>query len=129
MKKSRQIAFDLDMSHRVVQKTIKLWQEIGDVAVDHKSTSRMGSRAMSGAEVEVSGCDLCIACCGLSRSQFLIALLERDPDLYLDEISEELESQHGIDVPLSTIWRTLTELGMSRKKVHFSLVQGLRNDS
>jgi hypothetical protein len=37
---------------------------------------------------------------------FMLALIERDPDLYLDEIQDELYSQHGVDVSLATIWRT-----------------------
>jgi transposase len=47
----------------------------------------------------------------------MLAILERDPDLYLDEIQDELYFQHGIEASLSTIWRTLRRLGLSMKKL------------
>lgn len=49
--------------------------------------------------------------------QFLLRLTERNPDIYLDEMQDQLRSQHGVIVGLSTIWDTLTELGLSRKRV------------
>lgn len=50
-------------------------------------------------------------------TQFMLALLEYNPDLYLDGIASELHYQHGIDASIPTVWRTLTVLGLSRKKV------------
>lgn len=47
----------------------------------------------------------------------MIAILDRDPELYLDEIQDELYEQHNVDVSLSTIYRTLKRLGYSSKKV------------
>jgi transposase len=46
----------------------------------------------------------------------MLGLLEHSPDIYLDEIQEELFAQHNIDISLSTICRTLKRLGMSSKK-------------
>ncbi|KAL6308744.1 hypothetical protein BKA93DRAFT_724678, partial [Sparassis latifolia] len=54
--------------------------------------------------------------------QFMLALLD-SPDIYLDEIQEELQTQHDIDVPLSTIWRTLTCLGISSKALSKSAAE------
>ncbi|KAF8500530.1 hypothetical protein JB92DRAFT_3124530 [Gautieria morchelliformis] len=65
------------MSLRVVQRTIKLWCDIGDVVTEPRWLS-CGPK-MSPTQIE-----------------FLLALLERSPDLYLDELVEELEVQHGI---------------------------------
>ena len=53
-------------------------------------------------------------------AQFLLALIERKPDIYLDEMQTKLQEQHGIIVGLSTIWEALTELGLTRKKVRIS---------
>jgi transposase len=53
--------------------------------------------------------------------QFMLALLDRDPDLYLDEIQQQLEDQHGVIVSLATVWRTLRRLGITSKKVTMSL--------
>ena len=49
--------------------------------------------------------------------QLMLALIERSPDIYLDEIQEELYEKNNIDVSLATIWRTLRRLGMSSKCV------------
>ena len=49
--------------------------------------------------------------------QFLLALVERKPDIYLDEMQSQLQQQHGLVVGISTIWETLVELGLTRKKV------------
>ena len=43
----------------------------------------------------------------------MIALLEHSPDLYLDEIQEQLFEMHDIDISLATITRTLKRLGYS----------------
>jgi len=66
------------------------------------------------------------------RVQFLLGLLERDPDLYLDEIASELHYQHGVNASIPTVWRTLTALGLSRKKVwvpvpHFDFFSNTAN--
>jgi arginine repressor len=53
--------------------------------------------------------------------QFIIALLEHSPDLYLDEIQEQLDEQHGIHVSLSTISRTLKRIGITSKKVSYNI--------
>jgi hypothetical protein len=47
----------------------------------------------------------------------MLALLERDPDLYLDEITSELHRQHGINASISAVWQTMAALGLRRKKV------------
>jgi hypothetical protein len=47
----------------------------------------------------------------------MLALLEHSPDLYLDEIQEQLIDQHDMDISLSTLWRTLKRLGISSKSV------------
>lgn len=47
----------------------------------------------------------------------MTALLEHSPDIYLDEIQEQLAEQHNISVSLASISRTLKRLGISSKKV------------
>jgi hypothetical protein len=47
----------------------------------------------------------------------MLGLLEHSPDLYLDEIQDHLDTQHGIDISLATISRTLKRLGFSSKKL------------
>jgi transposase len=52
-------------------------------------------------------------------SQFMLALLEHMPDLYLDEIQEQLHEQHDVSVSLAALSRILKRLGISSKKVLF----------
>jgi hypothetical protein len=47
----------------------------------------------------------------------MLGLLEHSPDLYLDEIQEQLLDQHDCDISLAAIWRTLKRLGIGSKKV------------
>lgn len=47
----------------------------------------------------------------------MLGLLEHSPDLYLDEIQEEMWAKHAINVSLSAVCRTLKRLGMTSKKV------------
>ena len=47
----------------------------------------------------------------------MLGLLERNPDLYLDEIASELHHQHGVNASISSVWQTMSALGLSRKKV------------
>src|SRR5258707_12933201 len=49
--------------------------------------------------------------------QFMLALISHSPDIYLDEIQDQLYEQHDIEISLSTIWGTLKRLGITSKKV------------
>ncbi|KAL9931997.1 hypothetical protein V8E36_009058 [Tilletia maclaganii] len=51
-----------------------------------------------------------------SQAQFVQELLQRRPDLYLDEIKDILGRTTGTHVSLATIHRTLTRRGISRKR-------------
>ncbi|KAF8593677.1 hypothetical protein BDV93DRAFT_460568, partial [Ceratobasidium sp. AG-I] len=39
------------------------------------------------------------------------------PDLFLDELQKELSESAGIDVSIATVWRTLSRLGITYKKL------------
>jgi len=47
----------------------------------------------------------------------MLALIERCPDIYLDEIAEELYNLHGVIVSTPTVYRAIKEAGMTHKKV------------
>jgi transposase len=47
----------------------------------------------------------------------MLALLEHSPDIYLDELQEQLEEQHNLKVSISTLSNTLKRLGITSKKV------------
>jgi hypothetical protein len=52
----------------------------------------------------------------LFTDQFMLALIEHSPDIYLDEIQEQLRDLHEVDVLVMTIWRMLKRLGIGPKK-------------
>lgn len=58
----------------------------------------------------------------LITDQFMLALIEHSPDIYLDEIQEQLRDLHEVDVSVMTIWRTLKRLGIGPKKVCSSIL-------
>ncbi|KAJ6516553.1 hypothetical protein C8R47DRAFT_954146, partial [Mycena vitilis] len=95
---STQISVLLDMPLRVVQRVRQVWSEIGEVARDRTRAGR--SPLMSRETVDM-----------------MLGLLEHSPDMYLDEIQDQLSVLHGLDVSLSTITRTLRRLGMTSKKL------------
>ncbi|KAJ7210187.1 hypothetical protein GGX14DRAFT_343181, partial [Mycena pura] len=107
------IAIELHMPLRVVQRVIKTWKEIGEVCRDRRYKGR--HPILSPEHIEARHTQAVSVV--LKRSQFLFALLDHSPDLYLDELQEALLSQHDLDVSLATISRTLHRLGMSRKKL------------
>ena len=54
--------------------------------------------------------------------QHLLRTLEATPDLFLDELCQDLELQTGKSVSASTIWRTLRRAGYTMKKVHHNIL-------
>jgi hypothetical protein len=52
-------------------------------------------------------------------AQFLLGTINKQPDLYLDELQEMLEVNCGRSVSCSTVWRVLRKGGLTLKKVNF----------
>jgi len=53
--------------------------------------------------------------------QFLLGVVQKTPDLYLDELKEMLMMSSGTEVSLTTVWRTLHRAGYTMKKVRTEL--------
>jgi transposase len=114
---STEISFNLDIPLRVVQRVKQTWNEIGEVCKDRTAMGR--APLMQPEHCEVSNHFTCLVVwlwltC---ESQFLLALLEHSPDIYLDELQGQLEEQHDIKVSVSTVSNTLKRLGITSKKV------------
>ncbi|KZV85451.1 hypothetical protein EXIGLDRAFT_577118, partial [Exidia glandulosa HHB12029] len=92
-----QICLSLDMTERSVQRILRFWRNLQAQIRDPKVLGR--PRIMNDTEM-----------------QFLLALIKHSPDLYLDEIAEELYYMHGIEPGLSTIHETLRFLGFGDLK-------------
>ena len=54
------------------------------------------------------------------RFKFILALLGRNLDMYLDEIAEQLMDQCNVSVSLSTVQRMLKLLGITTKRYVFA---------
>ncbi|KIJ10235.1 hypothetical protein PAXINDRAFT_157674 [Paxillus involutus ATCC 200175] len=97
-KNSTGITISLDMPIHVVQRVLKLYRDTSGI---------IKQRMQDGRPPLMSE----------SASEFMLALLEHSPDLYLDEIQEQLNSLHSLDVLIATIWRTLRRLGLTNKQL------------
>ncbi|KAJ7303475.1 hypothetical protein DFH08DRAFT_722169 [Mycena albidolilacea] len=92
------IAIQLNIPLCVVQRVITTWKEICEVARDRTYIGR--APMLSPVHIK-----------------FMLALLEHTPNMYLDEIQEQLYNQHDVDTSLATLSRTLSRLGISSKKL------------
>jgi transposase len=89
----------LEYSRRTFFRTLKLWREIGDV-VSAPSNIRGRPRVLDYDDL-----------------QYLLLLIEQNPDYFLDELLDLVETNRFISVHFSTILRTLERAGVSRKKL------------
>ena len=116
-KKITAIAIDLNISQRVVERTLELWRNTGDVIPEGLGLHGKRQKLMTPHEIEVYTSLVKLRCIPLTSPQFLVELVGRYPDLYIDEMQEHLLLQHGIVVGITTIWNALTEIGINHKKV------------
>ncbi|KAJ7306856.1 hypothetical protein DFH08DRAFT_720529, partial [Mycena albidolilacea] len=106
-KKPTAIANDLQMLLRIVQRVLILWKMTRAVCQVCKGLGR--------------GCLMCANHCDV----FIIALIECQPNIYLDEIQLQLIIMYDLHVSLPTLSRTLCRLGYTNKKL--SCVAAERN--
>ncbi|KAJ7212603.1 hypothetical protein GGX14DRAFT_332640, partial [Mycena pura] len=89
---------DLQMPLRVVQRVLTTWRATGMVCCVRAGIGR--ARLMHP-----------------THCNFVVALIERQPDIYLDEIQLQLIIMHDLHVSLPTLSRTLHRLGYTSKKL------------
>ena len=89
----------LGYSRRTFFRTLKLWRETGDV-VAAPSLIRGRLRLLNYDDVS-----------------YLLLLIEQNPDYFLDELLDLLETNRFISVHYKTIHRALKRAGVSRKKL------------
>ena len=111
-----EIAINLDMLVQVVQRVLQTWKENGDVCRDQRGC---GWPPLLGREATKVCTSHCPSNVSTSSTVHDCPPFEHIPDLYLDEIQEQLLLLHDCDVSLDTISLTLHRLGYSSKKVWF----------
>ncbi|KAF8589087.1 hypothetical protein K439DRAFT_1612985 [Ramaria rubella] len=92
------IAKELDMSFCVIQHV--LYEEIGAVVKNPGLYAKKGRACLLNSHAV----------------EFMLALVDQRPDIYLDEIAEELIAQHGVSISLATIQWTVKLLGITTKR-------------
>ena len=112
------ISLNLRMAQHIVERVLYLWQTTGEVLQHPQYEKFRWKRMLCDEELNVSGIFSHVApnSC-LSILQRLIALVESQPDLYLDEMQAHLQEMYDLYIGLSTIWDALTEAGLTQKKV------------
>ena len=89
----------MEMSHSTFFRVWKLWRDTGDV-ISHKASLRGHLRALNYDDI-----------------QYLLLLIEQNPDYFLDEMLYLLKTNRFISVHYTTIHRTLERAGVSCKKL------------
>ena len=96
-KKSTEIAIDLDMPLRVVQRVKKTWNEIGEVCRDRRFIGRHPLLSPDQTRVSTRHYWIILPVDAVVHAfwiQYMLGLVEHSPDIYLDEIQEQLLEQH-----------------------------------
>ena len=99
------IAIELDLPRRVVQRVLQRWDECGEVSLGWRG----GRKPLLVPE----------------ECEYVLALLEHTPDLYLDEIQLQLYELHGVKISVKALSCTLERMGVSSKKVCLLLLKAL----
>jgi transposase len=117
-RKTRQIARDLDIPLRVVQRILKLWKDLKDLSPpNHRhNVPKLNSEHL----------DVCISLRSNKLryllAQYILCLIEQNPSVPLDSLQASLDATYGVQFHISTIWRTLNGIGIRNKRVSLSLL-------
>ncbi|KIJ51782.1 hypothetical protein M422DRAFT_244132 [Sphaerobolus stellatus SS14] len=98
--KIEDIARNLRMSKRTVERVLELWKTTGEV-IPKDSKGRLSRRKLMSEQ----------------EQEYLLELVKSRPDLYLDELQKRLQEMFELYIGISTIWDTLTDLGLTRKRL------------
>ncbi|KAF8583885.1 hypothetical protein K439DRAFT_1617098 [Ramaria rubella] len=116
--KTAEIALNLNMSLHIVQRVLQLYKELRDVMKDPHMYQRHGPSLVLNPTACDMSCTFIIYGKDLpSYAQYMLKLLEEKPDLYLDEITLELNDVTSLDISISTVHRSLKLLGITSKRV------------
>ena len=108
------IAAYTNLSECKVRGIISHFNRTGDVKVPTCERPRL-QRSLRDEDIKV--CEFVSSSYPTDLYKHLFDTLSCMPDLYLDELWLELQQTSGVDVSISTIWRTLVKGGFSMKKV------------
>ena len=109
------IAMYTGISHRKIDNVLSTFNKYGSVKTTiRKKPHTYASLCDDDVQVHL----IYLLCTSVSpATQHLCRTLESTPDLYLDELRQDLELHNGKSVSISTIWRTLRNAVYTMKKV------------
>jgi hypothetical protein len=104
------------VSHRKIYQILALYHSTGAV-IKHQDTRMLGClRHLTPEDVAVSD-NFSFYLGSNIYMQFLHGSLDKNCDLYLDELRQSLKERCGISVSLPTVWRALNRSGYTMKRV------------
>ena len=115
------IAMYTDVSLRKVNDVLSTFNKEGTVKVYTRQKPDTYT-SLCDEDVQVSSCFFALNIFLKQSTQHLLRTLEASPDLYLDELRQDLEFHTGKSASISTIWRTLHRAGYTMKKVCHNIV-------
>jgi transposase len=115
------IAMYTGVSERKVNSVMSTFNKDGTVKVYTHQKPRTYS-SLCDDDVQVSSRYPCTQQLFKLGTQHLLRTLDTSPDLYLDELRQDLEFHTGKSVSISTIWRTLHRAGYTMKKVRHNIL-------
>ena len=115
------IAMYTDVSLRKVNDVLSTFNKEGTVKVYTRQKPDTYT-SLCDEDVQVSSCSFALNIFLKQSTQHLLRTLEASPDLYLDELRQDLEFHTGKSASISTIWRTLRRAGYTMKKVCHNIV-------
>jgi transposase len=114
------IATYTNVSLRKVNDVLSTFNKEGTVKVYTRQKPDTYS-SLSEEDIRVGSCYLCTQRFFNLATQHLLRTMNESPDLYLDELCQDLELHTGKSVSVPTIWRTLQRAGYSKKKVRHNI--------
>jgi len=102
--KTHEIAYHTGINVRTIRRVIGLWRKTG--SVNRKPLQAGRPRALTGYHIS-----------------YVEGLIERQPDIYLSEIQDQLLEAFNITASLSTISLSLKRRGYTRKKISRAAIE------
>ena len=111
------IAMYTGVSQRKIEYVLSHFRDTGTIRISANEKPSL-SRSLTPEDVQVCATNIySLSSLDLALSQHLLNRVLDSPDIYLDELRQDLELTRGKSVSISTIYRTLTKAGLTRKKV------------
>jgi transposase len=111
---AEEVAMYTDVGVRTVKKILSHFAQTGEVISRNPAKLHL-HRALTDYDIEVST-TISPVSLSITSIQHMFAALDKTPDLYLEEMRQDLFQRCGVLLDTSTIWRTLIKGGYTMKR-------------